>query len=175
MQWLHEACMQLTEEWTPPPCMKIGASFLHVSPPPFLYKQPVSPPLHTLGYHTGRLLLHSPSDSTLSACLLCVEALEVFTLSPLLSSSLRGSPAKICIHNFNKGGYCAKALVDFGFYKPTIFFKVAVAWRLRLQHSFFLVYDAEALPKIFSLYPYFTILALHSHSKYAILILHYIH
>ena len=83
--------------------MKIGASFLHAPPPPFLYKQPASPPLDTLGYyHTGRLPLHSPSDSTLSACLLYVEALEVLTLSPLLSSSLRKSPAGIHIHNFNK-------------------------------------------------------------------------
>ena len=94
--------MQLTEEWTPSPMHEIGASFLHASPPPFLYKQPASPPLHTLGYHSGRLPLCSPSDSPPSACRLCVEALEVLTLSPLLASSLHGSPAKIRIHNFNK-------------------------------------------------------------------------
>ena len=100
--------MQLTEEWTPSPMHEIGASFLHASPPPFLYKQPASPPLHTLGYHTGRLPLGSPSDSTLSACLVCVEALEVLTLSPLLSSSLRGSPVGIHIHNNNKEAIARK-------------------------------------------------------------------
>ena len=57
MQWLHEACMQLTQDWTLSPCMKGGASFLHAPPPPFLYKQHASPPLDTLGYHNEELPL----------------------------------------------------------------------------------------------------------------------
>ena len=76
--------------------------FLHAPPPPFLYKQPASPPLDTLGYHTGRLPLCSPSDSTLSACLVCVEALESLILSLLFFALWRGSSAKIDAHNINK-------------------------------------------------------------------------
>ena len=94
--------MQLTEEWTPSPMHEIGASFLHATPPPFLYKQPASPSLHTLGYHTGRLPLRSPSDSTLSACLVCVEALESLILSPLFFALRCKSSAEIDAHNINK-------------------------------------------------------------------------
>ena len=160
MQWLHEACMQLTQDWTLSPCMKWGASFLHAPPPAFPYKQPANPPLHTLGYHTGRLPLRSPSDSTLSACLVCVEALEVLTLSPLLSSSLRGSSIGITsTRRLLRGSYGIILILHF-----YIFFYVVEAWRDCLHLLLFFTYSAEALPKIFSLYPYFIIYTLRSHS-----------
>ena len=148
-----------------------GASFLHAPPPPFLYKHGASPSLHTPGYHTKRLPLSRPMDSTLVLALCVWKPRGKFTLSPLFSSL---KARKLCRNSqplHQHGGYSAKALAKFGLHS----INDAVAWRTLLQHSLFFSHGAEALPKFSLSTLYCTIHALHNRSNYAILVLHYHH
>ena len=88
---------------------------------------------------------------------------RILTLSPLFIALRRGSSAEIDAHDINKEETVRKPWQNFDstFY---ISFYVTGAWRDRLLLLLLFAYSAEALPEIFSLYPYFITYTLRNRS-----------
>ena len=148
---------------TPSPMHEIGASFLHAPPPPFLYKQPASP-LYTLLATTPKgCPSRDPRKALLCLLFVCV-CPGGFSLS-LLSSLLYGAEAlsRLTPTTSTRMKRCKShgKILILHFY---ISFYVAEAWRDRLLLLLLFAYSAEALPEIFSLYPYFITYTLRNRS-----------